>query len=241
VALAERLSRRFRVPTSLENNIRSFALAEQWFGQRPRVRNYVCLGLRSGIGAGIVIDGQLHRGADGLAGEIGNWPCTVADSNGVYQSTTLERVASVRAILDRLTDEVHRGTATDLNLKRGRVTLDALLRAAHASDPLVLRTLRCAADAVGRVIAQLSLLLNPQRVIIAGPLCELTEAFLEPLSQSVDRYAAPQHMQKPEIVASSFSDYGGALGAAALAVQQWKPRTGGDLCNVTKADVSVTA
>jgi glucokinase len=99
-----------------------------------------------------------------------------------------------------------------------------MLQAAQASDPLVLRILRSAADAVGRVIAQLALLLNPQRVVIAGPLCELTEAFLEPLSRSVDLYSVPQHARKPEIVASSFGDYGGALGAAALAVHHWKPR-----------------
>jgi predicted NBD/HSP70 family sugar kinase len=224
VALVDMLSRRFRVPIYLENNIRSFALAEQWFGERPAARNYVCLGIRSGIGAGVVIDGQLHRGADGLAGEIGSWPCDVLDNDGAYRTLTLERVASVRAILDRLTAEVHRGAPTALHAKRGRVTLDALLQAAHASDPLVLQILRNAAEAVGRVIAQLSLLLNPQRVVIAGPLAELTDAFLQPLSRSVDRYAAPQHSRKPEIVASSFGAYGGALGAAALAVHRWQPR-----------------
>lgn len=224
VALVEKLSRRFRVPVHLENNIRSFALAEQWFGERPAPRNYVCLGIRSGIGAGVVIDGQLHRGTDGLAGEIGSWPCVAPDSDGAYRTATLERVASVRAILHRLTDEVRHGTPTALNPGRGQVTLDELLQAARGSDPLVLRSLLSAAEAVGRVIAQLSLLLNPERVVIAGPLSQLAEAFLEPLSRSVDRYAVPQHTRKPEIVAASFGDYGGALGAAALAVNQWKPR-----------------
>lgn len=224
VPLVETLSRRFRVPIYLENNIRSFALAEQWFGERPAPQNFVCLGIRSGIGAGVVIDGQLHRGTDGLAGEIGTWPCVSLDSDGTYRTVTLERVASVRAILNRLTDETHRGNSTSLSPTRGKVTLDELLEAAQASDPLVLRCLQVAAEAVGRVIAQLSLLLNPQRVVIAGPLAELTEAFLEPLSRSVDQYAAPQHARKPDIVASSFGDYGGALGAAALAFHQWQPR-----------------
>ena len=223
VPLVERLSQRFGVPVHLENNIRSFALAELWFSQRPAVNNYVCLGIRSGIGAGVVIDGQLHRGTDGLAGEIGSWPCVVAGSDGTYQTATLENVASVRALLNRLTDEVRRGAPTTLKLKRDQVTLDELLWAAGQSDPLVLRSLQDAADAVARVIAQCSLLLNPDRVVIAGPLAELTEAFLEPVSRCVDQYAVPQHAKKPEIVASSFGDYGGALGAAALAVHQWRP------------------
>src|SRR5690606_10267640 len=136
VPLVARLSQRFRVPVHLENNIRSFALAEQWFSQRPAVSNYVCLGIRSGIGAGVVIDGQLHRGTDGLAGEIGSWPCVVPGSNVAYQTVTLESVASVRALLNRLTDEVRRGAQTTLRLKRDQVTLDELLRAAQQSDPL---------------------------------------------------------------------------------------------------------
>lgn len=224
VPLVDRLARRFRVPIYLENNIRSFALAEQWFGPQPAPQNYICLGIRSGIGAGVVIEGQLYRGADGLAGEIGSWPCVARDSSGQERTVTLERVASVRAILAQLTAEVERGTPTALVLKRGRVTLEDMLLAAQAADPLVLRTLEQAAAAVGRVIAQCSLLLNPQRIVIAGPLATLTDAFLEPLSRAVDQYAAPQHSQKPEIVASSFGDYGGALGAAALAVHQWKPQ-----------------
>jgi N-acetylglucosamine repressor len=224
VPLVARLSRRFRVPIYLENNIRAFALAEQWFSQRAAARNFVCLGIRSGIGAGVVIDGKLHHGTDGLAGEIGSWPCVAPAGDETQRTVTLERVASVRAILDRLTDETGRGASTALRPVRGKATLDELLRAARASDPLVLRHLQIAAAAVGQVIAQLSLLLNPERVVIAGPLAELTEAFLDPVSQAVDQYLSPQHAKKPAIVASSFGDYGGALGAAALAVHQWRPR-----------------
>lgn len=224
VALVEALSRRFRVPVYLENNIRSFALAEQWFGARPAVQNFVCLGIRSGIGAGVFIDGKLHRGTDGLAGEIGSWPCEVPAQGGATRTDALENVASVSAILARLTHEMASGRATALASPRGRVTLDAMLQAAQAADPLTLRCLADAAHVVGRVIAQFSLLLNPQRVVIAGPLSALQQAFLDPLSQAVDRYAVPQHAKKPEIVAASFGDYGGAIGAAALAVHQWKPR-----------------
>ena len=224
VPLVKELSRRFRVPVYLENNIRSFALAEQWFGERPAVRNFVCLGIRSGIGAGVFIDGQLHRGSDGLAGEIGSWPCETPSAREPHRIDTLENVASVRAILERLSNETRRGRATKLVAKRGRVALEEMLQAARAEDPFTLECLSDAAAAVGRVIAQFSLLLNPERVVIAGPLAELREAFLEPLSQAVDRYAVPQHARKPEIVAASFVDYGGAIGAAALAVHHWNPR-----------------
>jgi glucokinase len=214
-------------------------LAEQWFGEGRCVDHFVCLGIRSGIGAGVIVDGRLHRGHDDLAGEIGGWPCETGIGNRemsegralpgptakqrTVEVLTLEQVASVRAILAALTDAVRAGATTSLVLKRNQVTLEEMLRAANDSDPLVLQVIDRAARAVGRVIDQLGLLLNPQKVIVAGPLAELSEAFLQPVTETVDHLATPLHAKPPRIVASRFGAFGGALGAAALAVHQWKP------------------
>ena len=103
------------------------------------------------------------------------------------------------------------------------MTLEEMLRAAITSDPLVLKVIDRAARAVGRVISQLSLLLNPEKVIVAGPLAKLTDAFLQGVTKEVGRLVAPPHARAPQVVASQFGSHGGALGAAALAVHQWKP------------------
>src|SRR6202012_536216 len=73
VQLTAQLAEKFGVPVYLENTIRSMALAEMWFGQGRGEDNFVCIGIRSGIGAGIVAGGQLQRGANHRAGEIGRW------------------------------------------------------------------------------------------------------------------------------------------------------------------------
>lgn len=219
IALAERLSDRFQVPVHVENNIRAMAFAEQWFGAARGIDDFVCVGVRSGIGAGVVVNGQLHRGQDDLAGEIGGWPCEA----GPGHVLTLEQVASVRSLLDQLTEAVHSGASNRLVLTRNRVLLEEMLRAAHESDPLVLELLRRAAHEVGRVITQLSLLLNPKKVILAGPLASLDDAFLRPVRETAERLTPAIHSQVPEIVASQFGKYGGSLGAAALAVHQWQP------------------
>src|ERR1039458_4424844 len=75
IALAEPLAKRFGVPVYLENTVRSMTLAEMWFGQGRGAKDWLCLGIRSGIGAGIVSGGQLQRGANYRAGEIGRWRC----------------------------------------------------------------------------------------------------------------------------------------------------------------------
>jgi N-acetylglucosamine repressor len=69
VAVGPRMAARFRVPVFVENNLRSMALGELWCGRGQGLRHLVCLGIRSGIGAGIIVDGKLLGGAHNLAGE----------------------------------------------------------------------------------------------------------------------------------------------------------------------------
>src|SRR5512138_2407728 len=108
VPLVSRLKERFKVPVFVENTIRTMALAELWFGQGRGLRNFICLGMRSGLGAGIIIDGQVYRGADNRAGEIGDWPCALASVNGTGSSpasnavTRLEEIASLQSLRNRL-------------------------------------------------------------------------------------------------------------------------------------------
>jgi N-acetylglucosamine repressor len=225
IRLAERLARKFGVPVYLENNIRAMALAEQWFGRARRVENFVCLGVRSGIGAGVVIDGKLHCGLGNMAGEIGGWPCPPMDDEPCgTPSDTLEHKASVRAILQQLTDAVRGGAKTSLKLHANRmVTLEELLRAARGEDPLVSKVLRQTTEYLGRTICQINLLLNPELVIVAGPLAELDDGFLKPIRQVVEQLTPQLHGQVPRIEASQIGEFGGALGAAALAVHHWSP------------------
>ncbi|HEX5472155.1 MAG TPA: ROK family protein [Lacipirellulaceae bacterium] len=227
IPLAEHLAQEFGVPVYLENNIRAMALAERWFGGARDVENFVCLGIRSGIGTGVVIDGKLHRGAGNMAGEIGGWPCPPGEhkSNG-RTSFTLEHNASVRAILQHLTDAVREGANTSLTTHAHRaVGLEDMLRAAHNDDQLVTKVLRTTAEYVGRTVCQINLLLSPELIVIAGPLAGLDRAFLQPVREIVERLTPRLHGRVPRIVASQIGEFGGALGAAALAVHHWRPAT----------------
>ena len=77
IPLARLIKERFNVEVFLENNIRSMALAELWFGQGWGLDNFVCIGVRTGIGAGIIVRGVLLHGEQNLAGEIRSWLCPV--------------------------------------------------------------------------------------------------------------------------------------------------------------------
>jgi N-acetylglucosamine repressor len=225
IPLGDQLSRKFGVPVYLENNIRAMALAERWFGRARHVQNFVCLGVRSGIGAGVVIDGKLHRGLGNMAGEIGSWPCPSTNHGSDNSpSDTLEHKASVRAILQQLTDAARGGAKTSLKVHASRmVTIEEMLRAARGGDPLVAKILHQTAEYIGRTICQINLLLNPEQIIIAGPLAELDDGFLMPIRDVVERLTPRLHGRVPRIEASQIGEFGGALGAAALAVHHWSP------------------
>ena len=208
VPLAGRLAEEFGVPVHLENNIRSMAMAELWFGQGRSLRNFVCLGVRTGIGAGIVADGRLLRGEHGSAGEIGKWFAPADSANGGVHCT-LESVASLQVIL-----------AAASAAMKSEMDLSALRAAAEAGNRKILHVLERAAEAHGWAIHQLQLLFDPHRLILVGPLADLGPVFLDLLEKSVRRHSSEE---PPEIVNSTLGQFSGAFGAAALALHQWKP------------------
>jgi N-acetylglucosamine repressor len=223
VPLVARLSERFHVPVFLENNIRTMALAELWFGQGRGARNFICLGVRSGIAAGIIVDGQIYRGANNRAGEIREWPCTPALNGELPAASipfaTLEETASFQAIRERLAHQERRGEALQ-NTRGSDAVLAYLLAAVQEGDKEIIGMLEGMAETLALVVTQLNAALNPEKFILAGVFTALGNFFLERLQHYLQRFTpAPP----PRVVNSELGDFNGALGAAALAVHQWKP------------------
>ena len=207
VPIGPRMAEHFLVPVSVENNLRSIALAELWSGQGLGLRNFVCLGVRSGIGSGIIVDGQLLRGANNLAGEIGRWVCPEAlvDGSGPGSTQTIEDVASISALLKALS----------------LTTVDDLLIALDRRHRPVIANVQRAARVHGWIVHQLATLLDPERFIVAGPLVE-QEVYLTALQSAAAHFggAALANILAPSLL----GPYAGAAGAAALAFQHWKPQ-----------------
>jgi len=231
VALAAPLAKRFGVPVYIENCVRSMALAELWFGQGRGLKDWLCLGIRSGIGAGIVAGGQLQRGANHRAGEIGRWICPKLPKTAVSFASPspngkieLQEVASVRAIIGALERARLAGRKTVLSARTEPLTFGDVLEAARQRDPLTLQVIEVAAGALGWAVGELTLALNPSLVIMAGPLTLLGEIMLRPLRDYAQDVLQESGADVPAIVNSTMGEYSGALGAAALAVHEWKPR-----------------
>ncbi len=233
VPLTQRLTRRFGVPVYLENCVRSMALAELWFGQGLGVRDFLCIGIRSGIGVGMVLDGRLYCGAHHAAGEFGRGRCPVLSGRtaGWFAGTEkvsalgpeLQEVASFRAIQRALQKAVAAGEKSVLSTLPQPVTLADILAAVQQRDLLTTKIIGEAARCLGWAIGQLSLVVDPEKIVLAGPLTALGDFILRPLREMTATVLATAELRVPEIVHSTMGEFSGALGAAALAVHEWKP------------------
>ena len=212
VNVAVEFGRHLAVPVLVENNTRLEAVAEFTWGAGRGARDVLYLGLSTGIGSGLLVDGNLHHGgARGGGGEIGHLS---ADSSGAVcpcgNRGCLVQYASLPAVLAAL--------APVLGEDAG---LDDLLAAAAAGQPDTVRVLREAGELTGRVLANICNLLNPERIIVGGELARAGDLVLDPIRATLRRTAMAL-TRDADVVAAEL-DLGaraGASGAAALVLRQ---------------------
>ena len=234
ISLGERLAKKFKVDVFLENNIRSMALAEMWFGQARGLENFVCLGIRTGIAAGIVVRRRVLHGKNNLAGEVGDWLCPVAPIdrkvNGAANNwscaglQSLEEIASVPAILKAVDEASKKNGTPGIGGKKGNLTFEEVSQAALEGNEVICRVVENVAQTLGWVVCQIDAVFNPQKVILAGSLVALGETLLNPLRTAVERFSSELQQEPPVVVNSELGEFNGALGAAALALHEWKPK-----------------
>lgn len=233
VELGERLAKKFKVDVFLENNIRSMALAEMWFGQARGLDDFVCIGIRTGIGAGIVVRRRILHGKNNLAGEIGDWLCPVAplerEGTGTRNAwrcasfQPLEEIASVPAILKA----VNAAAGKDPNGfggKKSVSTINDVSGAVMEGNRSACEVIERVAESLGWAVCQIDAVFNPQKVILAGSLVDLGDALLDPLRRAVERFSSELQQELPVVSNSQLGEFNGALGAAALALHEWKPK-----------------
>jgi len=205
VPLGTLLRRHTGLPVYVANDSQATALAEHVFG-RPRTSNLVVVKVGTGIGAGIILDGNLFQGDGYGAGEIGH---VTVRPNGLQcrcgRLGCLETVASSRAILDHLA-----------TMQGAPASLTDAVAAARAGNRAVLRVVRQSGEAVGLAVAWLVSTLNVERVVLVGSVAEFGEPWLEAVRDTMRRSALPLLADPTSVEIGSLGDDGVVLGASAL-------------------------
>ncbi len=184
------------------------ALAEATFGAGRGERNILYVMLSAGVGAGIVLDGQLYEGNTGTAGELGH---VVVDPGGSVcrcgNRGCLETVAGVSA----LTRSLEHGYGSG-------ATMEKLLELCAAGDVGALRLVADAGRALGQALAGMCSVLDPGLVILGGELAATGEVLLATVREHIEQRTSAATGHRYEVVAGALSDKAEALGAAALAM-----------------------
>jgi predicted NBD/HSP70 family sugar kinase len=203
---ADELSHRTGLTAQLINDANAGALAESLYGAGRNCDHMIYIRLSAGIGAGMVTNGQLQTGGNGLAGEVGH--LQIAPDGRVCRCGNrgcLETVASPLAIADLLAHSWNRPVDTD-----------ELFRLLGAEDHGAQRAVEDAGDAVGRCIAAMVTLFDPELVVVGGELATAGETLFEPMRRSIRRHVMPRAAKNHRVVAGELGDRAAVLGAAAL-------------------------
>ena len=226
--LKARLESEFQVPVTIENDANASALAEFRFGGGRGYTAVLYMTMSTGIGGGIVIDGQVYHGANDSAGEVGH-QILLPDGPrcGCGKQGCLEALCSGPAIARRaqaaIQKQLEDGTAstTLLTLANGRieeVKSEHVLAAARTGDALALELVQETAYYMGWGIANLVNILNPDIVLLGTIAVAAGDLLLDPIRETVSKFAMTRPAEAVTIAPAELGDALGDLAAVALVV-----------------------
>jgi glucokinase len=217
--LRDRVTKRLGLPATLDNDANCATVGEWWLGAARGGKNVVGITIGTGIGGGLIIDGELYHGSSDVAGEIGH---TTIDVNGRHCKCgnygCLEAYASGPAIATRAREAlVREDAASDLrtvvNGQLDRLTAAHVYEAAKKGDALANEIVRDTARYLGAGIATLLNVINPDVVVVAGGVTHAGEALFGPLRTEVRRRAFKPAVAACRIVPAELTGTAGIVGA----------------------------
>jgi glucokinase len=214
------LARHYKVPSAVTNDANAAAIGESLFGAAQGMKDFIVITLGTGLGSGIVSNGQLLYGSDGFAGEIGH---TVVDPNGrkcgCGKNGCLETYCSATGLC-RTVQELICSSTENSELRRissVEMTAEMVYEAALRRDPLALAAFEKTGRILGMKLADSVAHLSPEAIILSGGLASAGELVFAPTRRSLEEHLFPIFRDKVKLLPSSLRGNTAVLGAAALA------------------------
>jgi glucokinase len=220
VPLLDLIRERVDLPLMMENDANAAVYGEFWAGAAKGCLTAVLMTLGTGVGGGIITEGRLLRGADGMAGEIGHLtveregePCPCGNRG------CLERYASANGVARRyrrLLEETFGASSP------GETTAAAVHSLARKGDSLALRTFREAGVCLGIALASIVNIVNPEVLIIGGGLLPAGHFFMPSAREEMFRRAFQAPAERVRLLPALLGDQAGYIGAAGLFWSEWR-------------------
>lgn len=203
----------FGLPVFLENDVNLAALGEFTFGAGRGTKNLICFAIGTGIGAGIIIDGMIYRGYHQAAGEVGYMLPGVQYLGRQYDGYgALEAIASGVGIAERAR-QIRQSQG--ISVPDGDLCAEDVFRAARQGAPWAVRVVAETVDYLALAVANASMVLDPEIVVLAGGVAQSADLLVEPIQRRLEGIVP----FAPRIVASALGRRATIMGAIGLVLE----------------------
>lgn len=227
IPLAEKMSKAFGgIPVAVTNDANAAAVGEMTYGAARGMKDFIMITLGTGVGSGIVINGQLVYGSDGFAGELGH---VIMKRNngricGCGRTGCLEAYCSATGVARTAREFLEIRTEPSLlrNIQIEDITSKDVYDAAMAGDKIAKEIFNYTGEILGEAFADMVAFSSPQAIILFGGLAKSGDLLLKPLKETFDKSVMPIFKGKTKILISELKESDAAvLGASALG---WEAR-----------------
>ncbi len=223
VVLADKVKKYFDLPVVFLNDANAAALGEQQLGAASGMKNFIVITLGTGVGSGIIVNGQLLYGQDGLAGEVGH---SIVELNGrkcrCGKKGCLETYISAtglkRTVFKYLCDLNYESELRKIDYDS--LTGERISEAAMKGDLIALKAFDFTADILGRALSNMVSFFNPEAIILYGGLVEAGNLILEPVNRYFENYLLNMYKGKVKVLKSDLQNGKAAVLGACSFVRQ---------------------
>lgn len=222
LSIKDTFEKRLNVPTFVENDANAAVLGEKWLGLDRDVKHLVYM--FSGVGVGIIINGEIYRGATGAAGELGISSLKASRDEIKAIATGLGRWEMDLGMTIRAQELVAKGSASILKDLAGgdpkKITFKELVKAVKEKDPVALKVVEEGGLALGKKISFLVNLLNPEIVVIGGGIEDCGAPLLDSIKTAIKEWSVEEAASHVKIIPSAFGENAVALGVVGIVARE---------------------
>ncbi|WP_346861969.1 ROK family transcriptional regulator [uncultured Draconibacterium sp.] len=223
--LFDELKKIFGIPVFFNHDSKVRTFAEMHFGLAKNKKNVLMLQADWGLGLGIIVNGQLYAGKSGFSGEFGHLP--LAD-NGVLcvcgKQGCLETIVSANAIARQAREGIENGNSSLIkelvNQDLSKIDISTVIQAANSGDQFAISLFSKVGEWLGRGMAYLIQIFNPELIIIGGQVAVANQFILAPIQQAIHTFSNRDISNETEIQFSELGPKAGTMGAAAYALER---------------------
>ncbi len=219
------LEKRFSHLVYVDNDARMQAFGEYVFGKAKGCHNAININWSWGLGLGMILNDRLYGGRTGFAGELSH--IQIVDDGDLCicgKRGCFETVASANTILKLAREGIREGKITQLSKKfkknPEKMTPENVIAAARQGDEFSILVLSKTGQMFGKGLSYLIQLLNPEIIVLGGPIAKANQFVLTPIQHALNKYCLEQILQNTSIVISDIDEQSGLLGTTAMVFEK---------------------